>query len=117
VLEHEHLVETEKVDGRRRYYPVGTDHPALRAALRDPTRAALLRALDDEGEAPNGRLADALDRDPSTVTYHLQRLEDDGVVVRERDGRSVRNRLATDVADALPSPPAEGVDRPAPADD
>ncbi|MFB6072849.1 MAG: winged helix-turn-helix transcriptional regulator [Halobacterium sp.] len=101
VLEHERLVATRKLDGKRRYFPVGTDDEALRAALQDSTRAALLYALADDGPAPNGALADELDRDPSTVTHHLQRLADAGLVERERDGRRVVNSLTSSAADAL----------------
>jgi len=34
-----------------------------------------------------------LERDPSTVSHHLAALEDDGLVVREKDGRSTVNEL------------------------
>jgi DNA-binding transcriptional ArsR family regulator len=58
--------------------------------------AGLLDALADLGTAHVGLLAEELDRDPSTVSHHLQRLADDELVVRERDGRAVVNRLADD---------------------
>lgn len=54
-----------------------------------PSHAFLLMAL---AEAPAGRatasqLADAMTLDPSTVTRLLQRLEEQGLVKRARDGR------------------------------
>jgi DNA-binding transcriptional ArsR family regulator len=63
--------------------------------------AGLLDALADLGTAHVGLLAEELDRDPSTVSHHLQRLADDELVVRERDGRAVVNRLADPVADTV----------------
>lgn len=48
----------------------------------------------DEGPDSVSDLAERLDRDPSTVTHHLDRLAEDGIVERERDGRAVVNKLA-----------------------
>lgn len=90
-----------KPRGKRRYYPAAADDFELAAALSEPASAAVLEALADAGEARVGQLADDLDRDPSTVSHHLQRLADDGLVERERRGRAVVNRLADPVADAL----------------
>lgn len=104
VLQDERLVDTRKQDGRRRYYPVGTDDEALQAALQHPMRAAILRVLAQRAPLSNGDLADELDRDPSTTTHHLQRLEDAGLVERTREGRSVVTELSSDAAEVLHSP-------------
>lgn len=103
VLEHENLVEDVSIHGKRRFLPADADATdgALGPALADDATASLLDALAGRGPASVSELADAVDRDPSTVTHHLQRLEDDGLVVREREGRSVTNRLAADVRDVL----------------
>jgi len=101
VLEDENLVASAKLRGKRRYYPSTTEDVELAAALSDPATAAVLEALADVGEAHVGLLADELDRDPSTVSHHLQRLADDGLVERERRGRAVVSRLTDAVADAL----------------
>ncbi|APW96310.1 transcriptional regulator [Halobiforma lacisalsi AJ5] len=39
--------------------------------------------------------------DPSTVSHHLSSLEEDGLVVRERDGPAIVNRVAPEVEPAL----------------
>lgn len=101
VLEREGLVASAKVRGRRRFYPETDDDPALSAALNDEPTAGLLDALARVGPASVSELAAELDRDPSTVTHHLTRLEEDGIVVRERDGRAIRNRLSPAAAVAL----------------
>ncbi|MCU4739923.1 metalloregulator ArsR/SmtB family transcription factor [Natronoglomus mannanivorans] len=97
VLEDEGLVTSVKVHGKRRYVPAGEGDVELHAALAEPAKRDVLEALADHGRANNGTLATALDRDPSTVSHHLSTLEDDGLVVREQDGRSIVNELAPDV--------------------
>jgi DNA-binding transcriptional ArsR family regulator len=108
VLAEEGVITTAKRRGKRRYYPAAADDVALADALSEPAKAAVLRALAEHGEAHVGLLADELDRDPSTVTHHLQALDDDGLVEREQRGRTVVNQLAGDVetalADAKPAP-------------
>lgn len=101
VLERENLIKSEKVRGKRRFYPVEVDNTALVAALADPAVRSLLEALAVLGEARNDRLVEELGRSPSTVSHHLTSLEEDGLVVRERRGRSNVNRLAPGVASSL----------------
>ena len=106
VLEEASAVRSIAYRGKRRYFPAGTDATALRAALSDPATRRVLEALAAIGPARNDRLADELDRDPSTISHHLSRLADDGLVVRERDGRAIRNEVAPVVAAVLADGPA-----------
>ncbi|MDF9746164.1 winged helix-turn-helix transcriptional regulator [Natrinema salsiterrestre] len=117
ILEEEGLITTSKHTGKRRYFLEGAD-AELQAALAEPAKRDVLEALAALGRAHNGRLADELERDPSTVSHHLAGLEDDGLVMRERDGRSIVNELPPRVERALggDSPPT-GDAEPAPADD
>jgi predicted transcriptional regulator len=92
ILEREGLVVSEKVNAKRRYYPVGTSPNALQVALESEATRSVLEALAEEPDSVTG-LADRIDRHPSTVTHHLDRLEEDGLVERERDGRAVTARL------------------------
>lgn len=101
VLEREGLLASAKVRGRRRFYPGGREDLALAAALNDGATAGVLDALARIGPSSVSALAEELDRDPSTVTHHLTRLEEDGIVLRERDGRAIVNRLAPEAAAAL----------------
>lgn len=100
VLERSGAIRSEKRRGRRRYYRADFDLNELERAIRegpDPLLAAFER-LDE----PSGlELARELDRDPSTISYHLARLEDAGVVARKRDGKAVVNELTPAAADAL----------------
>lgn len=94
VLGEAGLVEEEAIGGRRRLYPAGSDRRALAAAMADEATASVLRALARSGPATVSELADRVDRAPSTLSHHLSRLEDEGLVVRERDGVAVVTRLA-----------------------
>ncbi|WP_254764557.1 winged helix-turn-helix transcriptional regulator [Natrinema marinum] len=117
ILEDEGLVTGIKVNGKRRYFR-DADDAELRAALAEPAKRAVLETLADLGRVPNGRLADELERDPSTVSHHLSALAEDDLVVREKDGRSVVNELPPRVEATLVDDPASDTgSRPAPADD
>ncbi|MGC5225089.1 metalloregulator ArsR/SmtB family transcription factor [Micromonospora sp. DT81.3] len=72
-------------------------------ALGDPTRARILRLIreSEDGRALVGRLADATGLRQPTVSHHMKALHEDGVVVRERDGRRVWYTIAADHADRV----------------
>ncbi|MGC5171402.1 metalloregulator ArsR/SmtB family transcription factor [Microbacterium sp. DT81.1] len=72
-------------------------------ALGDPTRARILRLIRDSegGRALVGRLAEALSLRQPTVSHHMKALHDDGVVVREPEGRRVWYSIATVHADRV----------------
>jgi predicted transcriptional regulator len=106
VLQKEDMLMRVAVRGRKRLFPAFTQDPELLAALSDEATAPLVDALRRLEPASVGALADELGKSPSTVTHHLQRLEEDGVVVRERDGRTVENSLAPTTREAL-APSAE----------
>lgn len=99
VLARTGLVTEHAVDGRRRY--VATDSTAAERVLASfdegTTAAKVIEVLATEGTASVSDVAAAVDRSPGTVTYHLDRLEESGAVVRERDGQAVENRLTAEI--------------------
>ncbi|WP_332897857.1 winged helix-turn-helix transcriptional regulator [Haladaptatus sp. CMSO5] len=101
VLEDEKLISGVKIRGKRRFYAAHTESHELAAALNDEATAAVLDALSRLGPSSVSALAADLGRDPSTVTHHLQRLEADDIVVREREGRAVVTRLSPEAYAAL----------------
>ncbi|WP_336360711.1 winged helix-turn-helix transcriptional regulator [Haladaptatus sp. ZSTT2] len=101
VLEDEQLISGAKIRGKRRFYAAHTEGHELAAALNDEATAAVLDALSRLGPSSVSALAADLGRDPSTVTHHLQRLEADDIVVREREGRAVVTRLSPEANAAL----------------
>lgn len=101
VLEREDLVSGAKVRGKRRFYPAYTQGIELAAALNDEATAAVIDAVARFGAASVSDLATELGRDPSTVSHHLKRLAEDDIIVRERDGRAVMNKLSSEARTAL----------------
>lgn len=101
VLEDEDFVETEKIRGKCRYFPTDTENQALTAVLAEDASASVLFAVARLEPANVSRIAAALDRAPSTVSHHLSRLDEDGLVERRRDGGSVLTSLSPTTRAAL----------------
>lgn len=97
VLNREGLVFDEKIRGKRRFFPAGSDGVELTAALEDEATGAVFDAVARLAPASVSEVASSVDRTPATVSYHLSRLESAGLVERERDGNAVLNRIATDL--------------------
>lgn len=101
VLEHEDLLEGAKVRGRRRYVPRTDADIELVAAFEEEATRDVLETLFEHEPATGTTLAESLGRDPSTVSHHLSRLADAGLVDREQDGPALRNSLAPAVRRAF----------------
>jgi DNA-binding transcriptional ArsR family regulator len=67
---------------------------ASAAALADPTRVALARALRDGGELCVCDLSWIVERPEKIVSHHLRKMRTAGVVGSRRDGRMVMYGLA-----------------------
>jgi DNA-binding transcriptional ArsR family regulator len=67
-------------------------------ALGNPTRLAIIRYLMRKGDegAPVGQIQKLLDIPASTLTHHIKHLENEGLVVRERQGTSLITRVDYD---------------------
>lgn len=89
VLEEEALVSSEVIRGRRRVFHSDVEDPELAAATVDPETSSLLAAVERSEPASVSTISTSLDRSPSTVSYHVSRLAEAGLVTRERDGRRV----------------------------
>lgn len=107
VLASEGVLDEAKIRGKRRLYParMGGDRRELAAAMADDATASLLATTFDLEPASVSELADALDRSASTVSYHLGRLEEAGLLERERDGDTKVARLDPFVRSALAGDP------------
>ncbi|WP_129116795.1 winged helix-turn-helix transcriptional regulator [Halegenticoccus tardaugens] len=99
VLERERLVFGEKIRGKQRFFPAGAEEVELTAALDDEAAASVLDAVARTAPATVSQVAEEVDRTPGTVSHHLSRLEEAGLIEQERSGGAVLNRLATDVLD------------------
>lgn len=88
-LERMGILASKRDAGFRRYYPtrtVGRDAKAYLAALRQPACRRVIIALLDEGPLPHKRIQERLDVAGSTLSFHLQRLLEAGVLQREAHG-------------------------------
>jgi DNA-binding transcriptional ArsR family regulator len=74
---------------------------AFGRAISDPSRIAMLLELFDRPGASLGVLARAADVAASTASEHLDVLEDAGLVVRLKTGRTISVRFASDAAAAM----------------
>ena len=84
-LEMAGLVKTEKVQGRRLYYPtrggVAAKEEALQnAAIQNPNAARILDYLGSHAGTNQRGLADTLEMNPGTVRWHLRKMESAGLV-------------------------------------
>ena len=105
VLEGERLLRSRKIRGNRRFFPHDAENEELIAALESEPTATIVATLRDRGAATVGELVDAVDRSYSTVSYHLGRLDDEGVIVREREGATKVTELAPATRAALGADP------------
>jgi DNA-binding transcriptional ArsR family regulator len=70
-----------------------TDVDAVFAALSDPTRREVIRALSDEGPVTATELAGRIPVSRQAIVKHLASLEDAGLVASALEGRNRRFRL------------------------
>ena len=94
-LELAGLVKTQKVQGRRLYYPaqggVAAKAVALEnAALANPNANRVTEYLAANGGCGQSALADALGMNPGTVRWHLRKLESAGIVRSLQEGSQTR---------------------------
>lgn len=95
-LEKADLLEPEDDGKFTRYYAAGefdeTDRTVINALRREYARR-IIAHLAAEGPQTTSGLADRLERSPSTISWHLSKLDDAGLVERDREGRSVYYEL------------------------
>jgi len=95
VLEDEEIVRAVVEDNFRRYFPADfafSDRAVLGLLRKRPIRRVAVVLLE-RGELTHQELAAAAGLKPSTLSYHLQRLEGAKVVVVAREGRFSHVRL------------------------
>jgi predicted transcriptional regulator len=117
ILEHEDLLTAAKIRGRKRFFPPEAADVELAAALEEEATVEVIDALQRLEPATGSTLATSLDKDPSTISHHLSRLSDAGLVERERDGAAIVNSLSPVARETvLPSETAPASQRKQPAD-
>jgi len=91
--------------GRRRLF-LPYEVSAVLAALNDDGTRPIVTVLATRGAVTVSELAVALDKAHSTVSYHLNRLEEADVVERERDTNHVYSRLTDEARETLRQRPS-----------
>ena len=95
VLEKKHAIKTLKEKKFARYYAVKEmitpfDQAALALLRQESPRQIVLFLLKKKSNSANNmEIAEAVSLSPSTVSVHLAKLTDSGVLKRERRGREV----------------------------
>jgi predicted transcriptional regulator len=95
-LESHDLVTASEDGTYTRYYATGEFDDADRAilnALRREHARRIVAHLAADGALSTADLAERLDRSPSTVSWHLSKLTEEGLLTKERDGRRVEYEL------------------------
>lgn len=95
---------TSHKDGRhRRFFPTGMSKRTVKAvtAMRDPSRLAIVRMVLRNPGISQGDLATAAGLAQSTVAHHMDRLIDDGIIRKEKDGRTARYHIHGHYDDAV----------------
>lgn len=91
------LIAVSNDGGFTRYYATGRlrleDRPIIDALRREYGRR-ILATLVAEGALPTHALAQRLGRTSSTVSWHLARLSEAGLVLRRREGQEVLYEIA-----------------------
>lgn len=108
-LEMAGLVKTQKVQGRRLYYPVqggqGSRIKAIEnAALANPNAGRVTEFLAANAGANQRALAEALGMNPGTVRWHLRKLESAGLVRSIQEGSQTRYFLMRAERPTRPAP-------------
>jgi DNA-binding transcriptional ArsR family regulator len=93
VLEREHLISSAREGRHRRFFSQDrinySDKPAL-ALLRNDAARRLVLAVQEKPGIIQKQLSRRLGLSPSTIAWHVGRLERAGLLVKEADGRRVR---------------------------
>ena len=111
ILERENELQSATIWGNNRLYPPETRTAAFPyyAAIREPASARVFETIWQHEPVAAGEIADLIGRSPSTVSHHLARFEDEGLINRDRDGQSVQISLTDDTramaAEDCPIPP------------
>lgn len=95
ILKTAGMVRTLRVFGQVRLAEasVPREHVELRAALADAGTAPVLAAVARQDGPSVSDVATELGKAPSTISYHVDRLEAEGLLDRERSGRRVEMHL------------------------
>lgn len=98
-LEEYNVIESKDHQGKRRLFvarELNPEEQSILSTLRYETTRNILLYLLEHGSARNREIAEAVGIAPSTVTWHVSHLIDEGVVETFQDGRTTRYQVANE---------------------
>ena len=96
-LEEYDVLTSEEHQGKRRLFvaeELAEEERAILSSLRYETTRHILLLLLEETTARNRAIAEELGVSPATVSWHVSRLVENGIVSEVRDGRTTRYTVA-----------------------
>jgi predicted transcriptional regulator len=92
------LILGESTGNKLRYYPqeFSPKHTVLLGHLRQQSMRRIILIILSEKNPPHEKIVEALRLSPSTVTWHLKKLEDAKVVRAQKKGRTKTYSLAVE---------------------
>lgn len=96
-LNEEKLLETEKVDGKRIYYPTGLRNVEIERIfmlLQNDNARLIFQFIINNNRCFQNEIARELQVHHDTINYHVSHLEDAGLIVKEKEGKFTRFKVA-----------------------
>jgi len=92
------LVKEEKKGNRAAYFPIWprSENSKLLALLRQKSVRGIILFILENNNCEHGEIADFAKISPSTVTWHLKKLEDENVIISSKQGRTKKYSLIID---------------------
>ncbi len=105
ILERSHMIRVVEEKGFRRFFRNGgtysRDELDLISCLRSQTASEILRIILVQPEISRQEIADTIGKSGPSITWHMQRLEEKGLLSVRKEGRSVRYMINDQVTHLL----------------
>jgi len=92
VLEKENIIVGKEEMGYKRYYPNPMEHPEEKKILpflRQPVQRKILIEILIRGKVTLLELSDELKIKNQTILYHIKKMQNSGIIMLEKDGKTV----------------------------
>lgn len=97
ILERSHMIRVVEEKGFKRFFQNGgtysRDELDIISCLRSQTASEILRIILIQPEISRQEIADAIGKSGPSITWHMHRLEEKGLLSVRKEGRSVRYRI------------------------
>jgi predicted transcriptional regulator len=105
MLEKDGRIRTRRATLYRHYYPVGIlykhDEVILQFLRQETTRDILVRLLENPAGMTQSEIIQFKNLSAPTISWHMSRLVESGLVVRMKEGKTVRYTIAKDLIEGM----------------